>query len=89
MDNQAGRVPHIHLKNHLITGQDQKMFLLMGINTDCRKCGGICDNLLVDEDNVTDVRSKGSNNRSVPICMSPKTLIFLMGKKGLHIGVLN
>lgn len=89
MGNQARRVPHIHLKNHLITGQDQKMFLLMGITIDCRKCGGICDNLLVDEDNVTDVRSKGSNSRSVPIDMSPKTLIFLMGKKGVHIGVLN
>uniref|UniRef100_A0A8C3EI33 Uncharacterized protein n=1 Tax=Corvus moneduloides TaxID=1196302 RepID=A0A8C3EI33_CORMO len=65
---------------------DQKMFLLVGITIDCKKCGGIFDNLLVDEDNVMDVRSKGSDSRSIPLGMSPKTLIFLIGKKGVHIG---
>ncbi|NXO12118.1 PROF3 protein, partial [Oriolus oriolus] len=88
-DNGYMTVPQIHLKNHLITGQDRKMFLLVGITIDCKRCGGICDNLLVDEDNMMDVRSKGSDSRSIPTGMSPKTLIFLMGNKGFHRGVLS
>lgn len=78
--NQARRVPHVHLQNHLITDQDQKMFLLVGIATDCKKCGGVCENLLVDEDNMMDVRSKSSDSRSIPTGMTPKPLIFLMAR---------
>ncbi|NXI28349.1 PROF3 protein, partial [Sterrhoptilus dennistouni] len=87
--NQGTRVPHIHLKNHLITDQDRKMFLLVGITIDCKKYNGSCENLLVDEDNMMDVRSKGSDSRSVMTGMTPKTLIFLLGKKVVHRGVLN
>ncbi|KAL2305946.1 hypothetical protein Nmel_003841 [Mimus melanotis] len=66
-------------------GCDQKMFLLVGITIDCKKCGGISENLLVDEDNVMDV----SDSRSVPTGMAPKPLIFLTGKNGVRRGVLN
>uniref|UniRef100_A0A803V2K0 Uncharacterized protein n=1 Tax=Ficedula albicollis TaxID=59894 RepID=A0A803V2K0_FICAL len=84
--NQARRVPHVHLKNYLITDQDQKMFLLVGIAIDGKKCGGICEILLVDEDKVMDVRSKGSDSRSIPSGMTPRPLIFLLGKNGVHRG---
>lgn len=47
------------------------MFLSMGITVDCKKYGGICEKL-VDEDNVMDVRSKGSDSRSIPTGMTPK-----------------
>ncbi|XP_005151936.1 profilin-3 [Melopsittacus undulatus] len=73
----------------LITGQDRKMFLLMGITIAGKKCSVIRDNLLVDEDNVMDVRSKGNDSRSICIGKTPRALIFLMGKKGVHGGVLN
>ncbi|KFV48401.1 Profilin-3, partial [Gavia stellata] len=63
----------------LITGQDRKTLLLTGV----------CDNLLVDEDNMMDVRSKGSDSRNICIGKTPKALIFLMGKKGVHRGALN
>uniref|UniRef100_A0A8C5TW70 Uncharacterized protein n=1 Tax=Malurus cyaneus samueli TaxID=2593467 RepID=A0A8C5TW70_9PASS len=84
VSNQARRVPHSHLNTHLITGQDWEMFLLVGIIIGCKKCSEICDNLLKDEDNMLDVRNKGSDSRSIPIGMTPQTLIFLMGKKGVH-----
>uniref|UniRef100_A0A8C4XSQ5 Uncharacterized protein n=1 Tax=Falco tinnunculus TaxID=100819 RepID=A0A8C4XSQ5_FALTI len=70
-------------------GQDQKMFLLTGITVAGKKCGVICDSLLVDEGNVLDVRSKGSDSRSICIGKTPKALILLMGEKGVHGGALN
>ncbi|XP_010180920.1 PREDICTED: profilin-3 [Mesitornis unicolor] len=73
----------------LITGQDQKMFLLTGITVAGKKCSVICDNLLVDKDNVMDVRIKGNNSRFVCIGKSSSALVFLMGKKGVHRGALN
>ncbi|NXD78824.1 PROF3 protein, partial [Halcyon senegalensis] len=73
----------------LITGQDREMFLLTGIAIAGKKCGVICVSLLVDEDNVMDVRSKGSDSRSISIGKTPKALIFLMGKKGVHGGTVN
>lgn len=72
-----------------ITGQDRKMFLLTGITIAGKKCSVIRDNLLVDEDNVMDVRSKGNDSRSICIGKTPRVLIFLMGKKGVHGGALN
>ncbi|NWZ47035.1 profilin-3 [Haliaeetus albicilla] len=73
----------------LITGQDRKTFLLTGITIAGKKCSVIRDSLLVDEDNVMDVRSKGSDSRSICIGKTPKALIFLVGKKGVHGGALN
>ncbi|NXW30646.1 PROF3 protein, partial [Phaetusa simplex] len=73
----------------LITGQDQTMFLLTGITIAGKKCSVIRDNLLVDEYNVMDVRSKGSDSRSICIGKTAEALIFLMGKKGVHGGALN
>ncbi|NWI67807.1 PROF3 protein, partial [Todus mexicanus] len=73
----------------LIMSQDRETFLLTGITIAGKKCSVIRDSLLVDEDNVMDVRSKGSNSRSICIGKTPKALIFLMGKKGVHGGALN
>ncbi|XP_014805953.1 PREDICTED: profilin-3-like [Calidris pugnax] len=73
----------------LITGWDRKTFLLTGITVAGKNCSVIRDNLLVDGDNVMDVRSKGSDSRSICIGKTPEALIFLMGKKGVHGGALN
>ncbi|NXS92648.1 PROF3 protein, partial [Jacana jacana] len=73
----------------LITGWDQTIFLLRGITIAGEKCSVIRDNLLVDGDNVMDVRSKGSDSRSICISKILEGLIFLMGKKGIHGGTLN
>ncbi|NXC50695.1 PROF3 protein, partial [Penelope pileata] len=73
----------------LITGQDRKTFLLTGITIAGKKCSVIRDNLLVEGDDVMDVRSKGSDSRSICVGRTPDALIFLMGKSGVHGGVLN
>ncbi|OXB68305.1 hypothetical protein ASZ78_015245 [Callipepla squamata] len=73
----------------LITGQDRKMFLMTGITIAGKKCSVIRDSLLVEGDNVMDVRSKGGDSRSICIGRTPNALIFLMGKTGVHGGVLN
>ncbi|NXL90658.1 PROF3 protein, partial [Alectura lathami] len=73
----------------LITGQDRRTFLLTGITVAGKKCSVIRDNLLVEGGNVMDVRSKGSDRRSICIGRTPNALIFLMGKRGVHGGPLN
>ncbi|XP_010288911.1 PREDICTED: profilin-3 [Phaethon lepturus] len=73
----------------LIMDQDRKTFLLTGITVAGKKCSVIRDNLMVDEDNAMDVRSKGIDSRSICIGKTPNALIFLMGKKGVHGGALN
>ncbi|NWU52374.1 PROF3 protein, partial [Dromas ardeola] len=73
----------------LITCQDRSTFLLTGITVAGKKRSVIRDSLLVDEDNVMDVRSKGSDSRSICIGKTPKALIYLTGKKGVHEGALN
>ncbi|NXO37599.1 PROF3 protein, partial [Locustella ochotensis] len=72
-----------------ITNQDWKTFLLVGITIACKNYGGICGNLLVDDNNVLDAISKGSDRRSIPTGMTPKILIFLISKKGVHGEILN
>ncbi|CAM9864483.1 unnamed protein product [Bubo scandiacus] len=73
----------------LITGLQRKMFFLTGITIAGKKHSVIRDNLLVDEDNVMDIRSKGSDSRSICIGKNPKALTFLMVKKGVHGGALS
>lgn len=72
----------------LITGQDRTTFLLTGITVAGKKCTVIHGNLLVDENDMIYVRSKGSDSRSIFMGKTPKALIVLMGKKGVHRGAL-
>nr|XP_013805231.1 PREDICTED: profilin-3 [Apteryx mantelli mantelli] len=73
----------------LITGQDRKAFLQTGITIAGKKCSVIRDNLLVEEDDMMDIRTKGGDSRSICIGRTPRALIFLMGKKGVYGGALN
>uniref|UniRef100_A0A8C8AE02 Profilin n=1 Tax=Otus sunia TaxID=257818 RepID=A0A8C8AE02_9STRI len=73
----------------LITSQQRKMFLLTGITIAGKKHSAIRGSLLVDEDNVMDIRSKGSDSRSICTGKHPKALTFLMVKKGVHRGALS
>ncbi|XP_068792618.1 profilin-3 [Struthio camelus] len=73
----------------LITGQDRNGFLQTGITIAGKKCSVIRDNLLVEKDDVMDIRTKGGDGRSICIGRTPRALIFLMGKKGVHGGALN
>ncbi|XP_074844708.1 profilin-3 [Carettochelys insculpta] len=73
----------------VIIGQDRKGFLQTGITIAGKKCGVIRDNLLVEKDAVMDARTKESDSKAICIGKTPKALIFLMGKKGVHGGALN
>ncbi|MEE6479740.1 hypothetical protein FKM82_012363 [Ascaphus truei] len=73
----------------VIIGQDRKGFLQTGINVAGKKCSVIRDNLLIPNDAVMDTRTKGGDSRSICIGMTPKALVFMMGKKGVHGGALN
>ncbi|XP_075716129.1 profilin-3 [Rhinoderma darwinii] len=73
----------------LIIGQDRRAFLQTGITIAGTKCCMVRDNLLVPNDCVMDLRSKDKDYQSICIGMSSKVLIFIMGKKGVHGGILN
>ncbi|KAM8809853.1 profilin-3 [Eudromia elegans] len=73
----------------LITGPDRKAFLQTGLTVAGKKCSVIRDNLLVEEDDVMDIRTKGGDSRSICIGRTSRALIFLMGKRGVHGGALN
>ncbi|KAM8972025.1 profilin-3 [Pelodytes ibericus] len=73
----------------VIVGQDRKGFLQTGIVVAGKKCSVIRDNLLVPNDCVMDIRTKGGDNHSMCIGMTTKALVFMMGKKGVHGGILN
>ncbi|XP_075061404.1 profilin-3 [Mixophyes fleayi] len=73
----------------IIVGQDRKGFLQTGFTIAGKKCSVIRDNLLVPNDCVMDIRTKHRDNRSICIGMSSKTLVFMMGEKGVHGGTLN
>ncbi|POI33954.1 hypothetical protein CIB84_002295 [Bambusicola thoracicus] len=73
----------------LITGQNRMTFLMAGITIAGKKCIVIRDSLLVEGDSVMDIRSKGGDRRSMCIGKTPIALIFLMGNRGVHGGVLN
>ncbi|XP_044133203.1 profilin-3 [Bufo gargarizans] len=77
------------LEIEMIIGQDRKGFLQTGITIAGKKYCVIRDNLLVPNDHVMDLRSKEKDCQSICIGMSPKLLIFLMGKKGVQGGILN
>ncbi|NXA46082.1 PROF3 protein, partial [Nothocercus julius] len=73
----------------LITGPDRKALLQTGLTVAGRKCSVIRDNLLVEDDDVMDIRTKGGDSRSICIGRTSRALIFLMGKRGVHGGALN
>ncbi|XP_032869522.1 profilin-3-like [Amblyraja radiata] len=72
-----------------LMGQDRKTFLQTGITIGGKKCSVIRDNLLVNNDEVMDVRMKGGQCKSICIGKTIKTMVFVMGKRGVHGGVLN
>ncbi|XP_020374122.2 profilin-3-like [Rhincodon typus] len=73
----------------MLTGQDRKAFLQTGINIAGKKCSVIRDNLMVNNDEVMDVRMKGSQGKSICIGKTIKIMVFVTGKKGVHGGALN
>ncbi|KAM9067528.1 profilin-3 [Sminthopsis crassicaudata] len=73
----------------ILTGPDRRSFLQSGISLAGRRCCVIRDHLLEEDDGVLDARTKGLDGRSVCVGLTPKALIVLMGRRGVHGGTLN
>ncbi|MGH0118693.1 UNVERIFIED_CONTAM: hypothetical protein FKN15_027776 [Acipenser sinensis] len=73
----------------VLVGKDRASFLKTGITIGGKKTSVIRDNLLKDDDAALDARIKGGDGKSLAVGKTEKALVFLMGKKGVHGGVLN
>uniref|UniRef100_A0A5F8HA03 Profilin n=1 Tax=Monodelphis domestica TaxID=13616 RepID=A0A5F8HA03_MONDO len=73
----------------ILTGHDRRTFLQSGISLGGRRCCVIRDHLLEDGDGVLDARTKGLDGRSICVGLTPKALLVLMGRRGVHGGSLN
>ncbi|XP_058138905.1 LOW QUALITY PROTEIN: profilin-3 [Dasypus novemcinctus] len=73
----------------VLTGHDRRTFLLAGLSLAGRRCCVIRDHLLAEGDCVLDARTKGQDGRSVCVGRTPRALLVLMGRRGVHGGVLN
>ncbi|XP_059808446.1 profilin-2-like [Hypanus sabinus] len=76
-----------------ITGNERKTFLTKGLTVGGKKCFVIRDNFHLDGDYTMDIRMKrwdGNNPcHSIAIARSKKIFIMIMGKRGVHGGILN
>ncbi|XP_038627386.1 profilin-3 [Tachyglossus aculeatus] len=73
----------------LLTGPDHRAFLLDGFRLAGRRCYIIRDHLLLDGDGVLDGRTAGRDGRAVCVGRTPKALVVLLGRRGVHGGMLN
>ncbi|XP_066133706.1 profilin-3 [Saccopteryx bilineata] len=73
----------------VLTGPDRYTFLQTGLSVAGRRCCVIRDHLLAEDDGVLDVRTKGLDPRAICIGYTPRALLVLMGRRGVHGGILN
>ncbi|XP_001517647.1 profilin-3 [Ornithorhynchus anatinus] len=73
----------------VLTGPDRRSFLLAGFRLAGRRCYVIRDHLLLDGDGVLDGRTAGPEGRAVCVGRTPKVLVVLLGRRGVHGGLLN
>uniref|UniRef100_A0A8C8T6Y3 Profilin n=1 Tax=Peromyscus maniculatus bairdii TaxID=230844 RepID=A0A8C8T6Y3_PERMB len=76
----------------LIVGFCKSSFFVNGLTLGGQKCSVIRDSLLQDGEFTMDLRSKstrGAPTFNVTVTMTAKTLVPLMGKEGVHGGLIN
>ncbi|XP_072113541.1 profilin-3-like [Mobula birostris] len=73
----------------VIIDKDRKSILQNGITIGGKKYSIIRDNMLLEKDPSMDVRTLDDEGKSLCIGKSSKALMFLMGQKGVHGGVIN
>ncbi|EGV96477.1 Coagulation factor XII [Cricetulus griseus] len=60
-----------------------------GLSVAGRRCCVIRDYLLAEGDGVLDARTKGLDGRAICVGHTPRALLVLMGRRGVHGGILN
>lgn len=73
----------------MLTGPDRRTFLQTGLSVAGRRCCVIRDHLLLEGDGVLDAHTKGLDRRAVCVGHTPRVLLVLMGRRGVHGGILN
>lgn len=76
----------------VLLGKDRPSLFVNGLTIRGQKCSVIRHTLLQEGDYSMDLRSKstaGAPTLNVAITMTAKTLVLLMGKEGIHGGVIN
>ncbi|GAB5567088.1 profilin-2 isoform X2 [Prionailurus iriomotensis] len=69
--------------------RDQRIDDVAGLSVAGRRCCVIRDHLLSEGDGVLDARTKGLDGRAVCVGHTPRVLLVLMGRRGVHGGILN
>uniref|UniRef100_A0A4W3KAB7 Profilin n=1 Tax=Callorhinchus milii TaxID=7868 RepID=A0A4W3KAB7_CALMI len=86
-DGVLGNVTSVEVE--VIIDKDRKSILQNGITIGGKKYSVIRDNMMLEKDPSMDIRTLGDEGKSICIGKSSKALVFLMGHKGVHGGVLN
>ncbi|XP_055152255.2 profilin-1-like [Symphalangus syndactylus] len=76
----------------VLVGKDQSSFYVNGLTLGGQKCSVIRDSLLQDGEFSMDLSTKstgGAPTFNVTVTKTDKTLVLLMGKEGVHGGLIN
>ncbi|XP_072294964.1 profilin-2-like isoform X1 [Eucyclogobius newberryi] len=76
----------------VLTGKDREGFFTGGMTLGSKKCSVIRDSLNIDGDFTMDIRTKsqgGEPTYNISVGRGNKVLVFVMGKEGIHGGLLN
>ncbi|KAF6096076.1 profilin 1 [Phyllostomus discolor] len=76
----------------VLVGKDRSSFFVNGLTLGGQKCSVIRDSLLQDGEFTMDLRTKstgGAPTFNITVTMTAKTLVLLMGKEGVHGGMIN
>uniref|UniRef100_A0A2K5PBA8 Profilin n=1 Tax=Cebus imitator TaxID=2715852 RepID=A0A2K5PBA8_CEBIM len=78
----------------ILVGKDRSSFYVNGLTLGGQKCSIIWDSLLQDGEFSMDLHTKSTGgaptfNVTVTVTKTDKTLVLLMGKEGVHGGLIN
>ncbi|XP_004401887.1 PREDICTED: profilin-1-like [Odobenus rosmarus divergens] len=76
----------------VLVGKDRSSFFVNGLTLGGQKCSVIRDSLLQDGEFTMDLRTKstgGAPTFNITVTLTAKTLVLLMGKEGVHGGIIN
>ncbi|XP_047587972.1 profilin-1-like [Lutra lutra] len=76
----------------VLVGKDRSSFFMSGLTLGDQKCSVIQDSLLQDGEFTMDFCTKstgGAPTFNITVTMTAKMLVLLMGKEGVHGGMIN
>lgn len=76
----------------VLTGKDRSAFFVNRLTLGGQKCSLIRDSLLLDGGYTMDLRTQspaGAPTFNLAVTMTAKMLLLLMGKEGIHGGMIN